>query len=177
LHGRYAIVAVLLVALSGCGGGGDDGESSSSTTMPAQSAPTSAQGKAVNEFTRTAQAYWDEFRNCGSSPTPTRGFFEACTKRTRREFQAAEDTVLRALERSKTGACKQVANRLRGVMARAGAAIERTVVAFDRSNNASLKGQAYNGPPPQQLFPGGQRAIDEDLPDVRKLSQTIDAGC
>jgi hypothetical protein len=177
LQSRLAIVAVLLVALSGCGGGGDDDRPSSTTAEPAQATPTSAQGKAVDDFTRAAEAYWDEFRNCSLSATPTRGFFEACTKRTRHDLRTAEGRALRALDRSVTAGCKPVANSLKGVMARAGAAIERTVVAFDRSNNASLKGQAYNGPPPQQLFPGGQRAIDEDLPALRKLSQTIDAGC
>jgi hypothetical protein len=176
LRAGLAIAVAVLLALSGCGGGGEKDKSPSST-QPAQAAPTSAQGKAVADFTRAARAYWDDFRNCGSRATATRGFFEACTKRTRRDFQDARDRVLRALERSKGAACKRAANRLRGVMARAGAAIDRTVVAFDRSNNASLEGQAYNGPPPQQLFPAGQRAIDEDLPTAQRLSHMIDAQC
>jgi hypothetical protein len=171
---RLASVPVLMIALAGCGGGDGEG-GQSSTATPA--APASAQGRAVDDFARAAQAYWDDFRNCGSRLTPTRGFFEACTKRTRHGFQAAEDRVLRELDRSKAAACKRVADRLRGAMARVGAAVERTVVAFDRSNNATLKHRAYRGPPPQQLYLRGAEALETVLPAVRGLSRQIDKGC
>jgi hypothetical protein len=131
----------------------------------------------VAEFARAAQAYWDDFRDCGSRAYPTRNFYSACTKRSRRDLRRAEDLVLHALDRSKTAACKRARDRLRGVIAHVGGAIERAVVAFDRTNNALLKKRTYSGPSPKELFPRAQQAIEEDLPAARKLSGAIDAGC
>jgi hypothetical protein len=131
----------------------------------------------VDAWARAAQAYWDDFRNCGSRVTPVRGFFSSCTKKTRHEFRRDEDRVLRELDRSKTAACKRVRDRLRGVMAHAGAALERAVQAFDGSNDASLGHRKYKGPPPQQLYLVGAAALEGDVPTARTLSRTIDKGC
>jgi hypothetical protein len=167
------LAAAILIALSGCGGGDDETQ----TTAPTPTAPASAQGKAVADFAAATQAYWDEFRNCGSGATATRDYFAGCTRSTRRDFRLAETRALRALERSKAAACRHARDLLREVMAHVVATVERTVVAFDRSNNASLEKSTYSGPAPQQLFLSGQQAIDEDLPKARELSRTIDAGC
>ena len=131
----------------------------------------------MDDWARAAQAYWDDFRNCGSRVTTVRGFFSSCTKKTRSELRRGEDRVLRELDRSKTAACKRVRDRLRGVTAHTGAALERAVQAFDRSNDASLDHRKYSGPPPQQLYLVGAAALEEDVPAARSLSRTIDKGC
>src|SRR3954447_21940332 len=168
---KLVLGAFALLALSGFGcGGGDD--KTSTTAAP----PASAQEKAVASWADAAQAYWDDFRNCGASVTPARGFFATCTKYTRTAFRDAEDRVLRSIRRS-GGACRRDRARLAGLMARTGAPLEQAVQAFDRSNNASLKHRRYTGPAPQQLYLRGEQALAEGPPQARKLSRTIASGC
>ena len=131
----------------------------------------------MDGWARAAQAYWDDFRNCGSRVTPVRGFFSSCTKKTRRALRRGEDRVVRELDRSKTAACKRMRERLSGVIARTRATLERAVQAFDRSNDASLNHRKYSGPPPQQLYLVGAAALEGDVPAARTLSRTIDKGC
>jgi hypothetical protein len=131
----------------------------------------------VDAWAQAAQAYSDDFRNCGTRAYPTRDFFSACTKKTRHTFRRAKDAVLRAIKRSKKPACKRVRERLSAVMARTGAALERTVLAFDRSNNATLEHRSYSGPPPQQLYLRAAQELQTGAPEAKGLSREIDAGC
>jgi hypothetical protein len=62
-------------------------------------------------------------------------------------------------------------------MARTGAALERTVLAFDRSNNATLQHRSYTGPPPQQLYLTAAQELETGVPEAKRLSHSIDAGC
>jgi hypothetical protein len=168
---KLVLGAFALLALSGfaCGAGDDK---PSTTAAP----PASAQEKAVASWAAAAQAYWDDFRNCGSSVTPERGFFATCTKRTRTGFRNAEDRVLRSIRRSGR-ACRLDRARLAGLMARTGAPLDRAVRAFDRSNDATLRHRRYTGPPPQQLYLRGEQALAEGPPQAKKLSRTIASGC
>lgn len=165
---------VVLVALAGCGGGGGGDKPSGATS---QSPPGSAQEKAVDTWARAAQAYWDDFRNCGSSVTAVHGFFAGCTKKTDGAFRQAGSRVLRELRRSKTAACKSVRADLRSLVVHGETVLQGTVRAFDRSNDASLDHRTYSGRPPQQLFLAGANWLEGDLPKASNLSRQIEQGC
>src|SRR5204862_532662 len=77
---RLGVAAFILVTVSGCGGGGG-GDKPAGTTSPGP--PASRQAKAVESWANAAQAYWDDFRSCGSRVTQTRDFFSSCTTRAR----------------------------------------------------------------------------------------------
>jgi hypothetical protein len=51
------------------------------------------------------------------------------------------------------------------------------VLAFDRSNNATLAHRSYSGPPPQQLYLRAAQELQAGAPEAKRLSGEIDAGC
>ena len=173
------LATVAVIALTGCGGGGGDdvSDQGSSTSSTEPAAPASSQGKAVAGWATDAQSYSDDFRNCGGRANPTRDFFASCTKGSRNRFRRAEQRAVRAVTRSRTAACRRVRRRLKGVMARTGAALERAVLGFDRSNNAALENRSPTGPPPQQLYLQAAQALETGVAQAKSLSRQIDAGC
>jgi hypothetical protein len=62
-------------------------------------------------------------------------------------------------------------------MARTGAALERAVLAFDRTNNAALEHRASTGPPAQQLYLQAAQALETGVAEAKSLSRKLDSGC
>lgn len=174
MRNRLALALLVVAAVSGCGGGDDDDKAAD---PPAQEPSASTQGKAVADWAAKARAYSDDFRNCGVSVTPTRRYFETCTKDTRRSMQTAEQRVLREVRRSKSAACTRPRARLEKVMESVETALSKSVRSFDRLNDAALERRNYSGPPPNTLYLRAAQALEDDVPEARRLSRTIDAGC
>lgn len=119
-----------------------------------------------------AQSYWARFRDCGSGAGPVRGYFASCTKQGRRSMRQAARHALRGLGGS-AAPCK----RLRSLITRTGASLERAVKAFDASNDAGIARRPYRGAPPQSLYLTGERSLAEDVPLARRLSRDAPAAC
>jgi hypothetical protein len=174
VRNRLALALLAVAAASGCGDGGDDDKAADPAAQPPSA---SAQGKAVADWAAKARAYSNDFQNCGVSVTPTRRYFETCTKDTRRSLQTAEKRVLREVRRSKTAACTRPRARLEKVMANVETALSNSVRSYDRLNDAALEHRNYSGPPPNTLYLSAAQALEDDVPEARRLSRTIDAGC
>jgi hypothetical protein len=163
---RLFAAALVLVALSGCGG------KSTPSTGTASSPPLSREGKAVDAWATAAQAYWADFRNCGSRATRTRNFFASCTKQSRQGLARARLKAQAALA-SAAGSCRTASRQARALVDRTGAGLEGAVRGFDRSNNASLGSGSYGGPPPQQLYFRGAGVLDEGVAKAHTLSRSL----
>ena len=166
--GCLALGLAALAALAGCGGGG--GGEDNPALAPPQAA--SAQGRSLGAWADAAEGYWARFRNCGSGANPTRGYFASCTKQEARALRRAEARAVRGL-RGAAAPCR----RLRGLVTRTCASLERAVEAFDASNDAGLAHRRYSGPPPQSLYLEGERALSVDVPLARRLSRDAPRSC
>jgi hypothetical protein len=166
---RLALGLLLVVQIAGCGGGGAGGNDDPALTVPRAA---SAQERAVGTWADAAQSYWARFRDCGSGANPVRGYFASCTKQGRRSLRQAERQALRRLG-GPAAPCK----RLRSLITRSGASLERAVTAFDASNDAGIARRPYRGAPPQSLYLNGERTLAEDVPLARRLSRDAPAAC
>jgi hypothetical protein len=155
MRGMLALGALALVVLGGCGGGGDDKPQSTATgaTAPEKRDPMVAWDDA-------AHAYWQDFGDCGTRATPTRGFYVDCTAQSRRAFYAATRKAL-----AKSPSCAKRKRLIAGVRRNLDAAVR----ALDRQNDATLAHRNYRGPPVQAFYSRATQSLEFDIPAARAL--------